>query len=78
MDRKHLWSIAHKLRIQLDLVDSRFPPAEHYFDNQDNEIALIYSAKTRRQLVIVFDPPRNWPQEFKDMYVTTNIKEAHR
>lgn len=76
-DRAYFWGIARRIRVH-GIKDERFPPAEHYFDIQDNEIAMIYRPKTSKETIIVFDPPRCWPKEFKDVYISTEIKEEDK
>lgn len=73
-DRAYFWNNAHRLRIH-NLKDKLFPAAEHYFDSEDNEIAMIYNPKTNKEEIFEFDTPRHWPQEIKDMYVSTKMKK---
>ena len=74
MNRKHLRKVAYRLRIDTKNKDNRFMANEHYFDSKDNEIAMVYRPGTREAHVHEFDPPRNWPKAYKEMYTTTILR----
>jgi hypothetical protein len=72
--RSELIEIAHLCRIQTGEPNRLWPPAEHYFDRLDNQIAMVYNPKTDKEHIIVFDPPRTWPEEYKRMYAKTYLR----
>lgn len=74
--RKELIKIAHSCRVQTGEPDRKWPPAEHYFDKVENQIAMVYNPQTSKEHIIVFEPPRTWPDDLKALYTRTVLRKT--
>jgi hypothetical protein len=70
LTREELRKKAHLCRIYSGPPDRKLPVIEHYFDNKENQIALVYCPNTYKEEVHMFEPSRAWPPDVIKEYST--------